>query len=100
MAVHDETTIRANWKCFVACGIMILAPFQYGLDFGLIGGLQAMIGFLKVNFLFDTKLMMAYKAPRAEHEANHCLFRSLVTRHLKPNLDGISLRLDSSSSRR
>lgn len=39
----------AHWKVFVACGIMILSPFQYGVDFGLIGGLQAMVGFLKVS---------------------------------------------------
>jgi hypothetical protein len=44
-----EETIRANWKCFLACGVMILSPFQYGVDFGLIGGLQAMPGFLKVS---------------------------------------------------
>ncbi|RBR25740.1 uncharacterized protein FIESC28_01422 [Fusarium coffeatum] len=41
-------TIRAHWRCFVACGIIVLSPFQYGLDFGLIGGLQAMPGFLMV----------------------------------------------------
>lgn len=32
----------------MACGVMILSPFQYGVDFGLIGGLQAMVGFLEV----------------------------------------------------
>jgi hypothetical protein len=46
----EKETIQDNWRCFVACGIMLLAPFQYGLDFGLIGGLQAMVGFLKVSF--------------------------------------------------
>lgn len=44
----DKETIRANWRCFVACGFIALCPIQYGLDFGLIGGLQAMVGFLKV----------------------------------------------------
>ncbi|KAH8904143.1 general substrate transporter [Coniochaeta sp. PMI_546] len=44
----DKETIRANWRCFVACGFMLVTPFQYGLDFGLIGGLQAMPGFLQV----------------------------------------------------
>ncbi|KAF2453478.1 general substrate transporter [Lineolata rhizophorae] len=48
MSREKELTIRENWKCFVACSIIILAPFQYGLDFGMIGGLQAMPGFLKV----------------------------------------------------
>lgn len=45
----DQDTIRANWRCFIACGIITLCPIQYGLDFGLIGGLQAMVGFLKVS---------------------------------------------------
>lgn len=40
---------KAHWKCFVACGVVVLSPFQYGVDFGLIGGLQAMVGFLKVS---------------------------------------------------
>ncbi|KAF4452834.1 hypothetical protein F53441_4388 [Fusarium austroafricanum] len=44
----SQDTIRAHWRCFVACGIIVLSPFQYGLDFGLIGGLQAMPGFLKL----------------------------------------------------
>ncbi|KAI1765678.1 general substrate transporter [Hypoxylon sp. FL1150] len=48
MAIKDNETIRAHWRCFVACGLMILAPFQYGIDFGLIGGMQAMVGFLKI----------------------------------------------------
>ena len=48
MSAPSTDTIRANWRCFVACGIIVLSPFQYGLDFGLIGGLQAMPGFLKV----------------------------------------------------
>jgi len=47
----DNDTIRANWRCFVACGFMLVTPFQYGLDFGLIGGLQAMRGFLQVHDL-------------------------------------------------
>ncbi|KPI38038.1 putative glucose transporter rco-3 [Cyphellophora attinorum] len=43
-----QDTIKANWRAFVAIGVIILSPFQYGLDFGLIGGLQAMRGFLEV----------------------------------------------------
>lgn len=49
MAIKDDETIRAHWRCFVACGLMVLSPFQYGIDFGLIGGMQAMVGFLKVS---------------------------------------------------
>ena len=33
---------------FACCGVVVLSPFQYGVDFGLIGGLQAMVGFLKI----------------------------------------------------
>jgi hypothetical protein len=45
-----QDTIRANWKAFVAVSVIIMSPFQYGIDFGLIGGLQAMPGFLEVRF--------------------------------------------------
>lgn len=45
---QSNTTIRENWRCFLACSIIMMSPFQYGLDFGLIGGLQAMVGFLQV----------------------------------------------------
>ncbi|RYP77498.1 hypothetical protein DL771_001071 [Monosporascus sp. 5C6A] len=48
MAIKDDQTIRDHWRCFLACGLIILSPFQYGIDFGLIGGLQAMPGFLKI----------------------------------------------------
>jgi hypothetical protein len=39
---------RSHSRLFLACGIVILSPFQYGFDFGMIGGLQAMKGFLQV----------------------------------------------------
>ncbi|KAK4139490.1 general substrate transporter [Dichotomopilus funicola] len=44
----EDESWRTHWKCFVACGIIVLSPFQYGVDFGLIGGLQAMRGFLQI----------------------------------------------------
>lgn len=47
--VIDNQSIKANWRCFVACGIVLVTPFQYGVDFGIIGGLQAMVGFLKAS---------------------------------------------------
>lgn len=56
MRNQDPNTIAANWRCFVACSIVVLSPFQYGLDFGLIGGLQAMPGFLKVCSGFPSYL--------------------------------------------
>ena len=33
----------------LACILVSLSPFQYGVDFGLIGGIQAMIGFMRKN---------------------------------------------------
>ncbi|KAF2727907.1 monosaccharide transporter-like protein [Polyplosphaeria fusca] len=48
MAEVDNTKWTAHWRLFLACGVMILSPFQYGVDFGMIGGLQAMVGFLKI----------------------------------------------------
>lgn len=41
----------ANWKCLAACTLVSMSPFQYGIDFTMIGGFQAMIGFLQVCLL-------------------------------------------------
>jgi hypothetical protein len=51
MAGNTEVreTIFANRRVFFANAVAILASFQYGVDFGLIGGLQAMPGFLQVG---------------------------------------------------
>ncbi|KAG4415744.1 hypothetical protein IFR04_011108 [Cadophora malorum] len=43
-----KDTIPANRRVFFANAVVTLASFQYGVDFGLIGGLQAMKGFLQV----------------------------------------------------
>jgi len=48
MSNAPKETISENWRVFVANAIVILGSFQYGVDFGLIGGLQAMRGFLEV----------------------------------------------------
>ncbi|KAI2641327.1 MFS monosaccharide transporter-like protein [Xylaria nigripes] len=50
MAVKDdqELTMRGHWKALLIVSFVSLSSFQYGLDFGIIGGLQAMVGFLKV----------------------------------------------------
>jgi hypothetical protein len=50
-SVNDKETISANRRVFFANGVVILSSFQYGVDFGLIGGLQAMPGFLSVSSL-------------------------------------------------
>jgi SP family sugar:H+ symporter-like MFS transporter len=43
-----ESSLLSNWKCIAACTLVSMSPFQYGVDFGAIGGLQAMPGFLEV----------------------------------------------------
>ncbi|KAE8843850.1 hypothetical protein HRS9122_04953 [Pyrenophora teres f. teres] len=47
--INNNYTWREHSRLFIACGIVILSPFQYGFDFGMIGGLQAMKGFLQVH---------------------------------------------------
>ena len=47
----EKYSIKDHWKCLAACTLVSLCPFQYGIDFGLIGGLQAMVGFLRVCLL-------------------------------------------------
>ncbi|KAI1824074.1 MFS monosaccharide transporter-like protein [Xylaria intraflava] len=43
-----HVSMREHWKGMLILSLVSLSSFQYGLDFGVIGGLQAMIGFLKV----------------------------------------------------
>lgn len=45
----DEFGLKGHWKCLAACTLLSFCPFQYGLDFGLIGGMQSMLGFLRVR---------------------------------------------------
>ena len=45
--VSTGTGLLENWKCLAACTLVSMSPFQYGVDFGLIGGLQAMPGFCR-----------------------------------------------------
>jgi SP family sugar:H+ symporter-like MFS transporter len=51
-----KDNIGAHWKCLAACTLMSMCPFQYGVDFGIIGSLQAMKGFLEVCFSLGQKL--------------------------------------------
>ena len=64
---RQNESLAANWKCLLAClliamGRMLLfhlvakhceadagEAFQYGVDFGLIAGIQAMVGFDEVS---------------------------------------------------
>ncbi|KAJ3578327.1 hypothetical protein NPX13_g2234 [Xylaria arbuscula] len=43
-----ELGMKDHWKALSIITLVSLSSFQYGLDFGIIGGLQAMIGFLQV----------------------------------------------------
>ncbi|QKX59069.1 uncharacterized protein TRUGW13939_06199, partial [Talaromyces rugulosus] len=45
---REQNGVRANWKCLAACTLVSMSPFQYGVDFTLIGGFQAMVGFLQL----------------------------------------------------
>ncbi|KAG8625853.1 hypothetical protein KVT40_006254 [Elsinoe batatas] len=47
---------NGNLKCLFAIILVSLCPFQYGIDFGIIGGLQAMPGFLEVFGYRDPSL--------------------------------------------
>lgn len=40
--------MKEHWKALLIITFVSLSSFQYGLDFGIIGGLQAMIGFLQI----------------------------------------------------
>lgn len=55
MTRDKSSSVVANWKCLSACTLISMASFQYGLDFTMIGGFQAMIGFLQV-FDIHTRL--------------------------------------------
>jgi len=53
MGAHEEQArfgLKDHWRCLVAMTLVSLCTFQYGLDFGVIGGLQAMVPFLEVGF--------------------------------------------------
>ena len=43
-----KTSLWENRKSVLICSSVALYSFQYGLDFSLIGGFQAMVGFLEV----------------------------------------------------
>jgi len=43
-----QTSLWENRKSVFICCLIATASFQYGLDFSIIGGFQAMVGFLEV----------------------------------------------------
>ena len=44
----STSSLAANWKCLLICCVVSMANFEYGLDSGIVGSLQAMPGFLGV----------------------------------------------------
>jgi hypothetical protein len=46
---EEQFGLKEHWKVLLAMSLVSISTFQYGLDFGIIGGLQAMVGFLKVR---------------------------------------------------
>ncbi|SPO01674.1 related to monosaccharide transporter [Cephalotrichum gorgonifer] len=48
-----QLDIRSHRKCIFICCVITVASFQYGLDYGLVGGFMAMPGFLKVYGYYD-----------------------------------------------
>jgi len=58
MGISQErfTSVRSNWKCVLICLGIALSNCQYGLDAAIIGGFQAMPGFLRVFGYYDEKI--------------------------------------------
>ena len=52
---EDNYGMREHWKVLCMMTLVSLSTFQYGMDFGIIGGLQAMVGFLKACFQILTR---------------------------------------------
>ncbi|KAK3332922.1 general substrate transporter [Cercophora scortea] len=75
LAVEQQYGIKDHWKALAACTLMSMCPFQYGIDFGLIGGLQSMVGFLQVFGYKDPHLIMGYNLSTERQQ----LISSLMT---------------------
>ncbi|KAI1440377.1 putative maltose permease [Annulohypoxylon stygium] len=62
MATDQEKAwgVRDHWKAMIAMTLVSLSSFQYGLDFGIIGGLQAMVPFLQVFGKKDPSIPLGY----------------------------------------
>ncbi|KAF2262924.1 monosaccharide transporter-like protein [Lojkania enalia] len=75
MADAKPQSWRDHRRLILACGVMILSPFQYGIDFGLIGGLQAMVGFLRIYGYQTTKTAIGWNLSTERQQ----LISSLMT---------------------
>ncbi|GAB1316825.1 General substrate transporter [Madurella fahalii] len=70
-----ETSLWANRKCLLICGIVAVANMQYGLDSACLASLQAMPGFLQVFGYVDSDLGGGYGIDRTFQQ----LIGSLLT---------------------
>lgn len=43
-----KSSLLANWKCLAICCVVSMANFEFGMDSGVVGSLQALPGFLVV----------------------------------------------------
>lgn len=92
MALDQEQKLgmREHRKALAIVTFVSLSSFQYGLDFGIIGGLQAMVGFLEV------RITCAGLGRLRKRLTSHRYSGSELQRHLSV---GTSTLSDNSSSR-
>ncbi|RYP78557.1 hypothetical protein DL771_000510 [Monosporascus sp. 5C6A] len=57
---QQSVEMRAHWKSLLAMTLVSLSSFEYGLDFGIIGGFQAMVPFLQVYGYEDPTVPVGY----------------------------------------
>ncbi|KAJ4394501.1 hypothetical protein N0V93_003719 [Gnomoniopsis smithogilvyi] len=67
--------MKDHWKCLAACTLVSMCPFQYGFDFGLISGLQAMVGFLSIFGYRDPQTLLGWNISTERQQ----LISSLMT---------------------
>ncbi|KAI5861516.1 putative maltose permease [Durotheca rogersii] len=60
---HQALGWKDHWKAMIAMAVVSLGAFQYGIDFGIIGGLQAMVPFLQVFGVEDPSTPLGYNIP-------------------------------------
>ena len=94
MSTEQEKALglKDHWKAIIAMTLVSLSSFQYGLDFGIIGGLQAMVPFLEVSMR-----VLEREKENGKMVVSHALFsRSLGKKTRQSRSDGISLPTDNS----
>jgi hypothetical protein len=79
----EKNEILVHWKSLLSCLVVSLCAFQFGFDATVIGGLQAMPGFLEVII---NQSPFSHAAALADEHLHH---RYLGTKILKAPLDTI-----------